>query len=82
LRAELRVYSQLKIYVLFFRHLDISQIDDLQGTFEHENKVLKQIVASLPHLVSLDISGTNLAGKGKLIAMAYLLFILFFVSVR
>jgi hypothetical protein len=54
------------IYFIFDRrHLDISQYDESHGTYEHENKVLKQIVASLPNLVSLDISGTNLAGKGE-----------------
>lgn len=29
-----------------------------------ENKVLEKLVTSLPHLVSLDISRTNLAGTG------------------
>jgi len=48
--------------------LDISQTDTFpeQGTFRDENKILSLIVKCLPNLMSLDISGTNLAGKGKL----------------
>lgn len=47
------------------RHLDISQSEEGQGMYERENQVLKSIVEALPNLTSLDISGTNLAGKGK-----------------
>ncbi|XP_075228919.1 protein zer-1 homolog [Lycorma delicatula] len=46
------------------RHLDISQANDKSGTFYDENSTLALIVESLPNLVSLDISGTNLAGTG------------------
>lgn len=46
------------------RHLDISQSNEKYGHYKHPNTVLRQIVINLPHLVSLDISGTNLAGNG------------------
>lgn len=45
--------------------MDISQAEESQGMYEHENQVLKSIVEALPNLTSLDISGTNLAGKGE-----------------
>ncbi|XP_050432826.1 protein zer-1 homolog [Adelges cooleyi] len=46
--------------------LDISQTESYpeQGVYKDENKTLALIVKSLPNLMSLDISGTNLAGKG------------------
>ncbi|XP_050432282.1 protein zer-1 homolog isoform X2 [Adelges cooleyi] len=46
--------------------LDISQSNysPNRGIFKDENKTLEHIVKSLPELMSLDISGTNLAGKG------------------
>lgn len=48
--------------------LDISQTESYpeQGVYKDENKTLSLIVRCLPNLMSLDISGTNLAGKGKL----------------
>ncbi|XP_063235168.1 protein zer-1 homolog isoform X2 [Bacillus rossius redtenbacheri] len=46
------------------RHLDVSQATEKQGIFRNENQMLALLVESLPHLVSLDISGTNLAGTG------------------
>lgn len=48
--------------------LDISQTETFpdQGVYKEENKILALIVKCLPNLMSLDISGTNLAGKGKL----------------
>ncbi|CAK1588698.1 unnamed protein product [Parnassius mnemosyne] len=46
------------------RHLDLSQPNEILGTYNNPNKVLSSIVTSLPHLQSLDISGTNLAGSG------------------
>lgn len=46
------------------RHLDISQANERHGKFMNPNNVLAKIVTSLPHLESLDISGTNLAGTG------------------
>ncbi|XP_065219359.1 protein zer-1 homolog [Planococcus citri] len=46
------------------RHLDISNIDDKEGIYSDPNHVLKGIIVSLPNLISLDISGTNLAGEG------------------
>jgi len=51
-----------------FSVLDISQTETFpeQGIYEEENKILALIVKCLPNLMSLDISGTNLAGKGKL----------------
>ncbi|VVC39427.1 Hypothetical protein CINCED_3A020042 [Cinara cedri] len=46
--------------------LDISQTESYpeQGVYKDENKTLALIVKCLPNLMSLDISGTNLAGKG------------------
>ncbi|XP_011694768.1 PREDICTED: protein zer-1 homolog [Wasmannia auropunctata] len=46
------------------RHLDISQSSHKQGQFDNPNKVLSDLVNGLPQLVSLDIGGTNLAGRG------------------
>lgn len=46
------------------RHLDISQSKERSGKYRNENLVLATIVERLPYLVSLDISGTNLAGTG------------------
>lgn len=46
------------------RHLDISQSRDDQGKYEKGTKILKTLVENLPKLTSLDISGTNLAGRG------------------
>lgn len=46
------------------RHLDISQSSEKSRNFRFENRTLARIVESLPNLVSLDISGTNLAGTG------------------
>lgn len=46
------------------RHLDISQSNFKQGQFENPNKILADLVNGLPQLVSLDIGGTNLAGRG------------------
>lgn len=43
------------------RHLDISQSEE--QSYENPNQVLRRIVESLSNLLSLDISGTNLAGK-------------------
>ncbi|KAK3607228.1 hypothetical protein CHS0354_031725 [Potamilus streckersoni] len=48
------------------RHLDISQGNDdtfnVPVRYSHPEAVLAELVQSLPHLTSLDISGTNLAG--------------------
>lgn len=46
------------------RHLDISQSKEENGRYENSGKVLTLLVNSLPRLTSLDISGTNLAGRG------------------
>lgn len=53
------------MYVLCFRHLDISQSSEKLRIFRHENQILARIVENLPNLESLDISGTNLAGTGN-----------------
>lgn len=45
-------------------HLDISRSDDVRGKFSEPNVVLASLIANLPRLQSLDISGTNLAGSG------------------
>lgn len=44
------------------RHLDLSHQEEKMGKFLNPNETLAFIVQSLPHLTSLDISGTNLAG--------------------
>lgn len=46
------------------QHLDISQSNERHGKYLNPNEVLTKLVTSLPALVSLDISGTNLAGTG------------------
>lgn len=46
------------------RHLDISQSKEEHGRYENGSQLLSTIVENLPKLVSLDISGTNLAGRG------------------
>lgn len=48
----------------FSRHLDISQSNSAHGHFENPNQMLFELVKELPRLVSLDIGGTNLAGRG------------------
>ena len=50
--------------MFIFRHLDISQTNKRQGRYEFANLSLRTLVQSLPDLLSLDISGTNLAGTG------------------
>ncbi|CAK1588704.1 unnamed protein product [Parnassius mnemosyne] len=45
------------------RHLDLSHSSEILGKYNSPNKVLSSIVTSLPHLQSLDISGTNLDGS-------------------
>lgn len=49
---------------MFLRDLDISQSNIKYGHYENPNKVLGELVRGLPMLVSLDIGGTNLAGRG------------------
>lgn len=44
--------------------MDISQSNHKHGQFENPNRVLADLVNGLPQLVSLDIGGTNLAGRG------------------
>ncbi|XP_028172761.1 protein zer-1 homolog isoform X1 [Ostrinia furnacalis] len=51
------------------RHLDISQSFERLCKYLNPNDVLSRIVTSLPHLESLDISGTNLAGSGAATVM-------------
>lgn len=46
------------------RHLDISQCNEELGKYSRPNEILATIVECLPFLTSLDISGTNLAGRG------------------
>ncbi|KAL3284468.1 hypothetical protein HHI36_018629 [Cryptolaemus montrouzieri] len=46
------------------RHLDISQFNEDLEKYTRPNEVLTMIVKCLPYLTSLDISGTNLAGRG------------------
>lgn len=44
--------------------MDISQSSLDNGSFQSPNIILSKIIQALPNLVSLDISGTNLAGRG------------------
>ncbi|KAK0181470.1 hypothetical protein PV327_003754 [Microctonus hyperodae] len=46
------------------RHLDLSHSNHKHGYYENPNQVLAELVSGLPDLVSLDIGGTNLAGRG------------------
>lgn len=46
------------------RYLDISQSNPMNGEFEMPDTILGEIVIGLPELISLDIGGTNLAGRG------------------
>lgn len=48
--------------VTTLRHLDLSRTSDNPIIYRDPNSLLKIIAAGLPCLVSLDISGTNLAG--------------------
>ena len=56
------------MYLYFYngRHLDVSQGDDttvfLPVQYDKPTEQLRRLVTSMPDLVSLDISGTNLAG--------------------
>ncbi|KAK6629017.1 hypothetical protein RUM43_002834 [Polyplax serrata] len=61
-RLQSAVPSIMKLTNL--KHLDISQLNEIYGTFRIPNQTLASLVESLPNLVSLDISGTNLAGTG------------------
>lgn len=45
------------------QHLDISQVKEENGKYLNGSQLLATIVENLPKLVSLDISGTNLAGR-------------------
>lgn len=45
-------------------HLDLSQSRDEHSKFSKPTEILSTLVEKLPHLTSLDISGTNLAGTG------------------
>ncbi|ODN04318.1 Protein zer-1 [Orchesella cincta] len=44
------------------RFLDVSQYNELASIFPNPDEILDKIVTALPHLVGLDISGTNLPG--------------------
>lgn len=44
--------------------MDISRSNYKHGQFDNPNKILCDLVNGLPQLVSLDIGGTNLAGRG------------------
>lgn len=46
------------------RHLDISQSREENGKYENGGQILTTLVNNLSKLTSLDISGTNLAGRG------------------
>ncbi|XP_034938971.1 protein zer-1 homolog [Chelonus insularis] len=46
------------------RHLDISHANHKNGYYNKPNQILAELVSGLPNLESLDIGGTNLAGRG------------------
>ena len=55
-----------------YRNLDVSQSSEIQGrsnerngTYDKPNQTLATLVECLQLLRCLDISGTNLAGTGK-----------------
>ncbi|XP_050688966.1 protein zer-1 homolog [Eriocheir sinensis] len=54
------VLSEIKT----LKFLDVSQANQTYGMFECPNTTLANLVMSLPNLISLDISGTNLSGDG------------------
>jgi len=60
----------LKHFFINFVHsvLDISQTESYvnSGIFEYANRTLELLIKSLPNLMHLDISGTNLDGCGEL----------------
>lgn len=64
-RLQSAIPSIMKLTNL--KHLDISQLNEIYGTFRIPNQTLASLVESLPNLVSLDISGTNLAGTGNIL---------------
>lgn len=47
------------------KHLDLSQSNERLGIFPNPNTMLARMMHCLPRLMSLDISGTNLAGTGS-----------------
>jgi len=49
---------------MILRHLDVSQSNESSSVFQYTRETLTNIIQSLPSLTSLDISGTNLAGRG------------------
>lgn len=61
-KIELMIPAICKLKSL--RHLDISQSKEDNGKYENGSQLLGTIVENLTKLVSLDISGTNLAGRG------------------
>jgi hypothetical protein len=48
----------------YSRHLDVSQSNESTAVFQNTRDVMKTLITSLKSLSSLDISGTNLAGRG------------------
>lgn len=61
LEQEFPVLCQLR----GLRKLDLSIARaNTNGTYEHPNRILSELVENLPNLTDLDISGTNLAGNG------------------
>ena len=48
-----------------FRALDLGQGQDVVVKYNEPETNLRHLVANLPHLIRLDLSGTNLAGFVK-----------------
>uniref|UniRef100_A0A0C9QA43 CG12084_1 protein n=1 Tax=Fopius arisanus TaxID=64838 RepID=A0A0C9QA43_9HYME len=61
---DFKAFVENVIKLKGLRHLDLSQSNNKQGSYKNPNQVLSKLVSGLPNLVSLDIGGTNLAGRG------------------
>ncbi|XP_033224674.1 protein zer-1 homolog [Belonocnema kinseyi] len=64
LNADAQNFVENVSHLKSLRHLDISQTNYKNGQYEMPDMILAGLVLGLPELVSLDIGGTNLAGRG------------------
>ncbi|GAB1599114.1 protein zer-1 homolog [Argonauta hians] len=59
-----KIIDSICKHVKGLRHLDLGMLDQRSRTnYQDPEKILSKIILGLPSLVSLDISGTNLAGE-------------------